>query len=76
MVLITLSTLTLLSIVVWSAWVFDTVAGGGTLSAPVSRSKSALDQSSLEAIRTVFDTRAGEKAKYVTGIYHFTDPSQ
>ncbi|MFA6414710.1 MAG: hypothetical protein WC217_03825 [Candidatus Paceibacterota bacterium] len=63
-------------IVVWNIWAFDTVANGGVIGAPVPETKSVFDQSSLDTIRTIFENRAVEEAKYMTGVYRYADPSQ
>lgn len=74
-ILLILSTIALASITVWNAWAFDTVAGGGTIGATATSTPPAFSQSSLDAIRTVFTSRAAEEEKYVSGVYRFADPS-
>ena len=76
LVLITLSILALVSIIVWNAWAFDTVARGGVIGAPAIGSPPIFSNSSLDVIHTIFVSRAAEEAKYVTGTYRYTDPSQ
>lgn len=75
LVLLTLSTIAFVGIVVWNVWAFDTVARGGTLGAPAVGTSEVFSRASLDSIRTVFAERASEEAKYVTGVYRFTDPS-
>ncbi|MBI5405653.1 hypothetical protein HY972_01275 [Candidatus Kaiserbacteria bacterium] len=74
--LVTLSAITLLGIIVWNVWAFDTVAQGGVIGDPKASPSSAVDTVSLDAIRAVFEERAAEKAKYVTGVYRYADPSR
>lgn len=75
-VLLTLSFLALVSITVWNIWAFETVAQGGAISGSVSDTTSPFNRSSLDAIHEVFEARATEEAKYVTGVYRYADPSQ
>jgi len=65
-----------LGIVVWNVWAFDTVAGGGVIGTPAPSATATFDRTSLEAIRTIFESRADEEAKYVTGVYRYADPSR
>ncbi len=74
--LLTLATIAIIGIVTWNAWVFDTVASGGTLGAAASSTPPSFTQASLDSVRTVFEARAAEEAKYVSGTYKFNDPSQ
>jgi hypothetical protein len=76
LVLLIVSTITLAGIIVWNVWAFDTVASGGTIGAPATRAPAVFGRTSLEAIRAIFEKRAAEEAKYRTGVYGFTDPSQ
>lgn len=66
----------LTGIVVWDAWVFDTIANGGTIGAPATSTPPIFSQSSIDSIHAVFDMRAAEEAKYVSGAYRYADPSQ
>lgn len=75
-VLITLSFIALAGIAVWGAWAFDTVARGGVIGTVAPVTIADFDGTSLGTIHTVFDSRAAEEAKYVSDVYHFTDPSQ
>ncbi len=74
--LLTFSMLVFVSIVVWNVWAFDTVAQGGVIGPAANSTPSIFNSTSIEAIRTVFATRAVEEAKYVTGVYRYADPSQ
>lgn len=76
LLLCTLSIIVLASIIVWNAWAFDTVANGGVIGSVATTSPSTFSRSSLDTIHTVFTNRAAEEAKYRTGVYHYTDPSQ
>ncbi len=76
LVLLTLSVIALAGIVVWNVWTFDTVASGGSIGATVTETPPIFNRSSIDAIHTIFDSRASEEAKYVTGAYHYIDPSQ
>lgn len=76
-VLITVSGILLIAIVAWNIWAFSTVANGGTLGASGTQSaQSSFDTTSLNAVRTTFQNRATEAAKYETGVYRYADPSQ
>ncbi len=74
--LITLSSIALAGLIVWNARTFDTVANGGVIGAPMPRTASIFDQAALNTVHTIFANRAAEEAKYRTGTYRFTDPSQ
>ncbi|MDP2594010.1 MAG: hypothetical protein Q8P36_01585 [bacterium] len=76
LVLVTGSAIVLTGIIVWNAWAFDTVASGGTIGEAASTAPPPFNRSSLDAIQGVFDARAAEEAKYLTGIYRYSDPSQ
>ena len=76
LVLLTFSIGALVCIIVWNVWAFDTVAQGGSISAAATSTLPAFNRSSIDTINTVFQTRATEDAKYVTGVYRYTDPSQ
>lgn len=76
LILLIVGALALVSIIVWNAWMFDTVANGGTIGSPVTSTAPIFNQASLEAIHTVFDNRAVEEQKYVAGEYRYADPSQ
>lgn len=76
-VLLGLFTLALVGIVMWNVWAFETVANGGSIGAPVMQTPAeGVDQSLLDTVRTVVDDRAAEAAKYESGAYRYTDPSQ
>jgi hypothetical protein len=76
LVLLTLSIIAFISIVVWNAWAFDTVANGGTIGATAPTAATSFDPASLNAIHEIFEDRAGEAGKYMNGMYRFADPSQ
>lgn len=65
----------LAGIFIWNVWAFDTVANGGVIGTATS-TPQAFSQSSLNTIRSIFEDRAEERAKYETGTYRFSDPSQ
>jgi len=75
LVMLILSIIAFIGIVVWNVWAFDTVANGGAIGAAPSNPKQLFRQSSLDAIRTVFEKRADEESRYVTGAYRYADPS-
>lgn len=75
LIVLTLGTLALISIITWNVWAFDTVANGGVIGTPAAAPQVLFNQSSLDAIRAIFDNRAAEEARYVNGTYRFTDPS-
>lgn len=74
--LLTVSIIALAGIFIWNVWAFDTVANGGVIGTSVISTPPVFSQSSLDTIRSVFANRAEEKAKYETGSYRFSDPSQ
>jgi hypothetical protein len=76
LVLFILSLLALVCIIVWNIWAFDTVAQGGSIGTAATSTPPVFNRSSIDTINKVFDTRAGEEAKYVTGVYRYGDPSQ
>lgn len=76
LVLLTVATIALAGIIVWNVWAFDTVAAGGTIGSPAPEAPAVLNNSSLDTIRTIFENRAAEEAKYRTGTYRYADPSQ
>jgi len=76
MALLTLATLAFVCVVVWNVWAFDTVANGGTIGAKATSTPQTFNRSTIDAIHGVFEKRSAEEAKYVTGVYRFTDPSQ
>jgi hypothetical protein len=76
LLLLALALVAFIAIVVWNVWAFDTVAQGGVIGAPVSTAPPVFNRSSIDTINTVFQMRATEEAKYVTGVYRYTDPSQ
>lgn len=74
--MLTVSAIALAGIIVWNVWAFDTVASGGAIGAPPIGAPAVFDPASLKAINAIFADRAAEEAKYETGVYTFTDPSQ
>lgn len=76
LVMLTLSIFIFVSIVIWNVWAFDTVARGGVIGTAVVKAPPVFDSSSVDAIHAVFEKRASEEAKYVTGVYLYADPSQ
>lgn len=75
-VLLILSTIILAGVVVWNAFVFDTVVQGGVIGAAPSAPAPVFNQSSLDAIHEVFANRAAEEEKYLSGGYQYADPSR
>ena len=74
--MITFSAVALAGIVVWNVWAFDTVASGGVIGAPAPATTPMFNNSSLDAIHSIFATRVAEEAKYLSGVYRYVDPSQ
>lgn len=70
------SMLVLASIIVWNIWAFDTVTRGGVIGATATSTTPLFDQASLDTVHRIFADRATEELKYVSGVYHFVDPSQ
>lgn len=75
-ILLIVATIVLIIVVVWNAYVFDTVATGGVIGSPTTTAAPVFSQSSLDAIHTVFENRAAEETKYTSDVYHYADPSQ
>ena len=75
-VLCTLAGAAIIGLAVWNVWIFNTVAGGGTLNERAVETPPIVDQALLETVHRILETRAAEEAKYVSGTYHYTDPSQ
>jgi hypothetical protein len=76
LILMTLFIFSLICIIVWNVWAFDTVARGGVIGSSVKSTSPVFNSSSLETIRGVFEKRAAEESKYVNGVYRYADPSQ
>lgn len=76
LVLVIVSLIILAGIIVWNVWAFSAVAGGGVIGAPATSTPMLFNRASLDAIHTISENRAAEEAKYVTGAYRYTDPSQ
>ena len=74
--LLACATIALTGIVVWNIWAFDTIAQGGVIGSSTASTPAVLDSPSLNAVRAVFEERAAEEAKYRTGVYRYSDPSQ
>ena len=74
--LLVLSMIVLIGVIVWNAWLFDTVAGGGIIGTGEADAPPAFNRSSLDTVRTIFADRAAEETNYRTGAYRFADPSQ
>ncbi len=49
---------------------------GDAIDAAAVQNASVVDQASLNAVRTVLETRAEEEKKYRSGVYSYGDPSQ
>lgn len=76
LILFTLFMLAFASIIVWNVWAFDTVSRGGVIGTVATSTQPVFNDSSLNTIHTIFEKRAAEEAKYVTGVYRYIDPSQ
>lgn len=63
-------------VMIWNMFLFNTVANGGVIGSQATTTPSVFNQSSIDAIHTVFANRAAEELKYRTDVYHYTDPSQ
>ncbi len=74
--LLTVFAIAFAGIIVWNVRAFGTVAEGGSIGTPTAGTSAIAGQTSIENIRAVFKSRATEKAKYDTGVYHYADPSQ
>lgn len=76
LVLITVGGVLLIGSIVWNIWAFDTVANGGVIGGANTGPAAPFDRSSLDTVRSVFQNRSTEAAKYQTGVYRYADPSQ
>ena len=74
--LLALSIVAFVGIVVWNVWAFDTVAQGGVIGEAATSTPAVFNRSSIDSIHAVFEKRAAEEAKYVTGVYRYANPSQ
>jgi hypothetical protein len=74
--MLSLSAVVLVGIIVWNVWAFNTVASGGVIGAEAPKALPTFNRASLDTIRTIFESRATEEAKYVAGVYRYADPSQ
>jgi hypothetical protein len=70
------SAIVLFGIIVWNVWAFNTVASGGVIGAEAPKAQPGFNRASLDTVRTIFENRTIEEAKYMTGVYRYTDPSQ
>jgi hypothetical protein len=75
-VLLIASAAVLVAVIAWNIWVFEHVAQGGGIGTDMAAEPAAFSRTSLDTIRAVFANRAAEEAKYASGAYTFTDPSQ
>ena len=69
------SMIVFVGVIVWNVWAFDTVVNGGTIGSSVASSSPTFNQPSLDAIHSVFESRATEEAKYTSNEYRYSDPS-
>jgi hypothetical protein len=76
LVLLILAIFAFISIVVWNVWAFETVAQGKAIGTNTATSSPSVNRSSIDSIHTIFEKRATEEAKYMTGVYRYADPSQ
>ena len=70
--------LILVVIVAWHMWAFRKVVDG-TFTDQTAVSDDAIptiNSTTLDAVRAVYTSRETEAAKYRSGVYHYTDPSQ
>lgn len=75
LLILTFAIVVLAGVVVWNIWAFDTVASGGNIGSSAPEASPILNSGLLNTVRTTFETRAEEEAKYVTGVYRYSDPS-
>ena len=76
LVLVGLSVIALAGIIVWNINAFDTVAMGGIIGGQTASPPPLVNQETIDSIRSIFDIRSAEEAKYQTGTYDFIDPSR
>ncbi len=76
LILLSLALLAFIGIVVWNVWTFNNVAQGGVIGTAATSTPPVFNRSSIDTISSVFQMRGTEEAKYVTGVYRSTDPSQ
>lgn len=70
------STIVLVSIIMWHVWLFGTVASGGDINVSTPKVSPIFSRTSLDAIFKIFENRATEETKHMTGVYRYSDPSQ
>lgn len=73
LIVMTVSAALLLAGAGWSYWMFLNPGTAGTASATAT--STSVSTASLTTVRTVFEKRAAERARYLTE-YHFVDPSR
>lgn len=62
--------------IAYNIWLFDHVATGGILGGSATSTAPVFNQTSLQAVESVFADRAAEEVKYRNGAYSFIDPSK
>lgn len=75
-VMLLVSAIVLAGIVGWNVWAFDTVVNGGVIGSVATSTAPVFNQSSIDAIHTIFANRTAEEEKYASSTYSFTDPSR
>lgn len=65
----------LAGIIGWNVWTFDTAVSGTTVEQTATSTGAVFNQSTLDTVRSIFNNRSEELAKYVSGEYTYTDPA-
>ncbi len=63
-------------VIIWSFSLYRIVEGGGVLGEAPVVTPTTFNTAELDALETLFITRAAEEKKYRTGEYSFIDPSK
>lgn len=66
----------LAGVVTWNLWTFGAITGPSSIEELSADTRPALSPSALNTIQNIFEARAAEEARYETGVYSFSDPSQ
>lgn len=74
--LIAVSVVAFIGIVLWNVWVFNSIQQSATETRPAGTSPTSnTSRSTLDTLNAVFTSRGAEQQKYISGEYHYTDPS-
>jgi hypothetical protein len=74
-VLISISAVALIGIISWHAWAFGAIERGDSPGVSAIEAPTASSRASLDAVTSLFASRALEAQKYREGTYQYSDPS-